>query len=977
MQRLRLLLSQHSKLYLASKHWLARLLIATWIISGSTLAQTMKPYNEEDYSLAFSVFVAAGELENAWTVAEQAVIQQPENLIWRKRLAQISEWLQKPEIAYEQWRYLFQKNNQDKQVIEAMNRLAPAMGDDEMRLSLWLAQHNLEQLTVKQLAEVSDLFEANDQALTGAQQLEQSYARNHNPNYLSAAARLYDRMGQPSEALIRYQQLLKLPKIQSNWVLAAAIMQLRLRNPQAAQQTMQTYSAKLDDADAEFWALLGDLSWSQQQDNATQLAYQQLAKQQALNPIQQERLFAVMLTQYPEQTAQVAFAFYEQQQDIRFLIRALSYNAQQQDWLAFGQNLAKLPPATQATLNEHADFLVLRAQYYLQTKQIPLADSDIQHAATLQPMDADIQSQVLWYYIDRDDTSNLQGFVDNHRNQALSTPVFWAPFAIAYHKLNLLPQALAFYNKQLHQDPDPLMLLNYADALTASKAIGQADRVRQYAWKQLKTLQHKTAKPTPTNTAAQFAYLGLTLRNQKGDKADAQMRQLVQKLKSLPPTTAEAQQNKDLILSWAIDNNAIAAAKLWLTTNYGNTKNIKAPAWAEASLALQLNDTKTLSKLYNDSKQFSTLSPAVQHDIAQALSFSEHAAQLAFRAVEKNPKDSDMYDRYLNTYLQQANHIGVQTDQSQGDGLTNTSNILFAKFRLAPNWYGGIELGQATIKNDIDSQYSALVDQNQLNGLSLTHTSQYQQWRLAVRQHRSLESWLSTKLNVNYLASSYLTLGSELRYHMPNRDSTPMSLVGRESVFQTSATYMLTSRDSLRLSAQLADYDTQMDQHLGTGTHFDWEISHKLYRDYPDWNIRLMGAHRRYQTDDQTSINEHTMAIFNPNLGINNVASSILPSDTNYYAACLGAGQNLAQRRNLDGSDATDINYTKAWRPLAEVCTTYNTTSDTIGYSGLGGIRGSIDGEDQLLLFYQEANGGLQLPNQTLKTLSAKYERLF
>jgi hypothetical protein len=215
---------------------------------------------------------------------------------------------------------------------------------------------------------------------------------------------------------------------------------------------------------------------------------------------------------------------------------------------------------------------------------------------------------------------------------------------------------------------------------------------------------------------------------------------------------------------------------------------------------------------------------------------------------------------------------------------------------------------------------------------------------------------------------------------MPNHDTTPMSLAGMEDVLQASVNYALTVHDYVRLSTQIAQYRTQADNYLGTGTHFDWEVGHRIRTEYPDWNIRLMGAHRRYQRDG--SANSMSMSVFNdPTLqqyaGYRESAALFLPVDTDYYALCAGVGQNLSERRNLDGTSQPGRFYSKAWRPLAEVCATYNSAIATAGYSGLAGVRGSIDGEDQVLFVYQEANGGLQLPNQTLRTVSAKYERLF
>ncbi|MGZ5160339.1 MAG: tetratricopeptide repeat protein, partial [Burkholderiales bacterium] len=51
----------------------------------------MRPYNREDYELAYDVFLANRNLKDAYRVAAAAVQQVPNDIAWRERLAQISE----------------------------------------------------------------------------------------------------------------------------------------------------------------------------------------------------------------------------------------------------------------------------------------------------------------------------------------------------------------------------------------------------------------------------------------------------------------------------------------------------------------------------------------------------------------------------------------------------------------------------------------------------------------------------------------------------------------------------------------------------------------------------------------------------------------------------------------------------------------------------------------------------------------------
>ena len=93
-------------------------------------AVTLRPYDEEIYTLAFDVFLANGNVADAWRVAEAAVAQRPNDMAWREKLAKSSEWSGKPDIALTHWVFMARKTaSQD--AFRAILRLAPGLRDDD------------------------------------------------------------------------------------------------------------------------------------------------------------------------------------------------------------------------------------------------------------------------------------------------------------------------------------------------------------------------------------------------------------------------------------------------------------------------------------------------------------------------------------------------------------------------------------------------------------------------------------------------------------------------------------------------------------------------------------------------------------------------------------------------------------------------------------------------------------------------------
>jgi hypothetical protein len=59
------------------------------------------PFDDATYALAYEVFLANRNLEDAYEVAAAAVRDRPDDLVWRQRLAQVAEWTSRGAVALE------------------------------------------------------------------------------------------------------------------------------------------------------------------------------------------------------------------------------------------------------------------------------------------------------------------------------------------------------------------------------------------------------------------------------------------------------------------------------------------------------------------------------------------------------------------------------------------------------------------------------------------------------------------------------------------------------------------------------------------------------------------------------------------------------------------------------------------------------------------------------------------------------------
>ena len=73
------------------------------VTSLDLASEPSAPFNQERFQLGYDVYVANGNLAAAYRVAERAVRERPQDVEWRRRLAKVAQWLDKPEVALANW----------------------------------------------------------------------------------------------------------------------------------------------------------------------------------------------------------------------------------------------------------------------------------------------------------------------------------------------------------------------------------------------------------------------------------------------------------------------------------------------------------------------------------------------------------------------------------------------------------------------------------------------------------------------------------------------------------------------------------------------------------------------------------------------------------------------------------------------------------------------------------------------------------
>lgn len=917
-------------------------------------ASELRPYDAEDYRLAFDALLGVGDHANALRIAQQAVKHEPANLDWRTRLARVAEWLGKTELAWEQREYLYRHGQRNEETIGALLRLGVLYGEPQMMLDLWLGEARRKALTLAQWEEIRSLYEKTLRPEEAMRFFEHQYRQQGEARFLEWAAAFAESAGKDEEALRLHRERAALEPFSPAAVLAATTFLVRHDRLREAYQLLEQNSPRVPDDERAYWKTLGDVAWELVETGAAERAYRRYLGQDATDQGLMSRLIYLVQQRNPQEAASLYLAAYRRQGGSANVIAAMQLLSDGQDLARMAQVLAAIRPEDLPALESDARFLLLRALFHQRRMQLDPAWQDLQRAQALAPQDGDVAINAIWLMIERRDDITLEAFLRRWQARAADTPAFWLPFAAAYHALDRYREALPWYQREITRTPqDVLLLLNYADLVERLEQPGMALRIRQHAWQMLK------AKPRPeldrlvlTGEDLLLAQTRLMLLDRPGDGAMRLAQQIVNRIRELPDGQCAHPQVEDLILAWAIGSEQYQNAKLWMWRNQLEQASHHPPVWGEAQTALQLQLTETMQHLLAD--KAGALPIYNRYDIAHALEDRQQALDIAFHGMERNPVDEALYDRYRLHAPLESNFFQLDwRSERLGDyraAPLETMLHLRLTDRLA------LDLTAArTPQSSREPQLDHLAPaRDRLLGIEAQWRGARGTTRFALFRRDELDRNTGWRLGQEWHWGRRLSLEGALERQAEATDSLPLRVAGEQSGLRLGLIYTLAKRETLNLGLRYASFATQFGDRLGSGLSYDIGFTHRLRTEYPDWRLRVYfsAAHYRYGS----GLGTRSLAALAPAIqsaiaaGTQDAVRYFLPESSQTFGLCFGMGENLA------GQDLRNV-YSRGWRHHYELCATRNDASGA-GYSAAFGLVGSLTGEDHLSLSLGQSAGG-------------------
>lgn len=918
----------------------------------------LRNFNQEDYALAFQVFLGSGDRQRAFQVASRAVASNPRDLDWRRKLARLADWTNQPLLAWEHWHYLFSHGDRSAETSSAMLRLAPLAGHPEVAITVWKTRADQAPLTARQWEDLLELFELADQVSAGSHYFEAQYRRWGEVKLLEYAAQLADNVGDDARAVALYRERANAQPFSLEATTRAVVLLIRADHLRDAFDLMQAHRHQVPAEMDEFWRILGSTAWDLQETTAAEAAYRTFADSPQATLGDWSRLIFLARQRTPALGAELALQAYRRWGRLDDLLLALGIYVQSADFAGQARLFKALTPNDLQRVQQHPSFLILRAQYYQHQGDDSAAWSDFRQALTLAPADSQIAAPALWFLIDRGRKQELATLLRQLAPLARQDANYWLAFAAANQMLDQHREAVMWYQKVVRNQPDDaLLLLNYADALGNVRRVGMADRVRRHAWIRLREKSAQFGNGVPLDQQPELlAWARLRLLNQPGDASLQLVRDTVTQLRGLDNTTLQgAEQVQHLLVGWAVSTGQFLNARRWMWLQQARKAGEGAtpPIWAQSQIALQLADAPAMQQLL---EQRAARMPVYnRYDTAYALGHEGQALDIAFGAMHGNRDDEELHDRYRQHAPQASSYLQYRAwNESSGDLLHSQRREVEAALHIAPRMQlllGWSLVGQSTPDPTLQTLLSTTERLHSI-GVQWQHRMGRSQMRLFERDE--LRTQLGASLEHSWNHSQRLALAGAFGLRADTAESPALRTGGNQNYLQLGLGYTVDKRNTVRLQSRWAQYQTQQGDTLGEGQLVDMDWGYRLRLDYPDVRVRLYRSDQAYHiTGDNAALAAHLPTALGTRLTAAGIdpARYFIPESSTAWGACLDFGENLTGQ-NIQQT------YTRAIRPFMELCALDQSRSGT-GYSSALGMAGSVLGSDHFSLRLEQNEGGI------------------
>ena len=903
-----------------------------------------RPFQSEDWNLAWQAFIGAGEVQAAYALALKAVAARPASRLWWERLAQAASWSGHPQAALDALARLAESFHDRKALRKALNL---AIGLEENSRTLRLLRLAIREgiATPAERRMLTGLYLDTGQPLAAIRALKEEFRRHPQPELLWEQAVIYRLNGDPDKELEVLQAYRRRFGPTPRVMLAIATREFIQGHLQRALAALLAGKSRAKPSDTAYWETLSGLAWMLGRYDLAAQSARVLVERGKASAALYLRLVFVEQYRHPRRAFGDAERGWRATHDPALFLSMLSIASSltpSRPWLE--RAFATLSPQQARRFADLPFYWTSLASLHAAQGKFEAAQADYRHALKLAPQDDGILAGYLWLYIDHDQAASLRPLLGRLDRRAATAPVLWGPLAAIYAALDQPQRALFWLRRQWStHSTDPLWLLNYADTQAQADHNREAWAVREQALLRLQRLPLRTrsGKRAQRLRLARARLLAALL---PGDTVRSAMQAL-----AADDTSREA---RVAVLGAALDAQDLALARWWRERAFTRASP---PAWATLSLALAENDGPAIARLLET--QADLLPRRDRVDAAARLGWDPLAITLAWQGLQGEPGDVRLARQFREQALPRAASVGIESGMQRASGLLALPSTLNLRDWITPR-----------DRLDLTAQGAAQrsFDSSQLAPPPKTSRALSLQWRHLVRRGHvdltlgaghDLAAWFRLGLGwTRQWTDALQTTFSAVRGARPTA-TVPLSLAGLENRFAAMASWQLTPRDTVQGGIRLEKLYAQGGGALGNAQTATLSLRHKFWFAPPDFTMEISLEAARYRHAERlpSQLAKLVPAGQTPDVGF------FVPDS--YVQTCIGGSFNTHYRTDYAGE----------FRPFASLGLCANSVYGP-GYSVQGGFALPLIGPDHLSLSLSVDNGltGGNNPNARL-TVAYRY----
>ena len=965
-------------------------------------------FNEEAYTLSYNIFLANRNLDDARRVAESAVLQQPDNIAWRKRLAEVNEWNGAPAAALPQW-LAYARLTGDESIWDKVLSMANGLADPATQL------HVLEHKAISdpgnpawldQLVQIHETAGHPERAVTV---LRDAIARAGNgstrlQHELEQLLSLYSRIGNDAETLKTLQTLQKQFGPRTDYALQIADQMFRAGHTALAFAEMERAAPTAAITETVFWRNYAELARLLQNDEASKKGLRTILSSDRQNENDLSNLIALIEAKQPLAAARLAEFTFARFGNVRFVLLAMSLRTRIADWRGARALLKTLTASQLQQLEQNPNFLAVRSSIAQEGNDVVAATRDMRAALALSPNDMGIRANLIWLMIAARDNVSLKAALSAWAHDAETNPVLWDPFAAALMTTNRQFEALHWFRKSGFKRDDYLWLMSYAEALDANSQPDLAWRIRRRAWLDLRKPEVLRKAPVEQWVSLRDRLVSITTLFMSGDGASRVMQALlradVSKLRDYVPPPDTPRSGKDMLalldrpesqslpgasltlkldkaqastapleallapgdgqrphddarltasarelaLAYAMNNNASDLAAAWFATRFA--AQLSKPLYAELALALQAEDRSHLNTLLDDLPDWLPMYDRIE--AAQRAGRPSLAQTLAFDQLALLPHDEELHQRLTTLTTEQPPNFTASITQQKQSPLDVRESQVGTSVNIMP----GLKLTVGLIDRRYNSNdAAALINLPKSDRqFDLTLREQFNTGFVAVTLDQRQENVSNTGLRMAYQLSLVpaIGVGGSVELRQLATESALLRVAALRSGFSSTIDYAISRSDYARAGLSAYRYASQTGTALGSGLIWNIEAGTHFRIDYPNLTLRAYATGSNFR--DAGHIDAGIARLLP--VAVDTATYRVLPQDDTLVGLSLGLGTVIENR------------YSRAWRPFAEFGTSYSRRIGS-GYNARAGIAGSVLGQDVMTLRGALISGTTSAPRGT------------